>query len=135
MAANAVVNTALGFVLRCGECDFTAGTGETVEALTSLARPANVPLYHLGVTAGELVELGAAEKAAVDAYLLAEGNAECWGVCALARVYSNAAALPLPPPKSGLVVGLDDSGSGQPGLALSTATQWAVFQPAAMVGP
>lgn len=127
MSCNAVIDDALSYVKRCGACSFTPGSGETVVPLNSLDRPEGVPLYHLTVTAGDLVELGAAEKAAVDAALAALAAAMCEHAARVDRSYANAAALPLPPPEAGLVVVVDDTGSGDAGLALSGASSWFVF--------
>lgn len=66
----AVTDTTLLSVLKLGTEVFVAGAGETVTVLNATAQlPAGVPLKHVKVVAGDLVEMTAPEKATVDATL------------------------------------------------------------------
>lgn len=66
----AVTDTTLLSVLRLGTEVFVAGPGETVTVLIATAQlPAVVPLKHVKVVAGDLIEMSVGEKVVVDAAL------------------------------------------------------------------
>ena len=135
MAHNAVIDNTIGYVKRWGYSDFssTLQTGETQVALNEGASLAVEPFYYNKVVAGEFVELSQSEKDAVDAAHEAEDTAELKGAVRIERVVSSAAALPLPPPAPGLLVGVVTA--TQIGLAISGSDRWFLFAVDAVVGP
>lgn len=137
--ANAVLDTTTGtdYVKRWGETDFepvSAGeTQVTVNAGQSI--PSAQPRQHFTVTAGNFVLLSASDQATADAAVEAERNANLQGTQAIARVFQNAADLPLPPPIARAIVAVVNGPGGLPGLAVSTPTFWVLFAADGQQGP
>jgi len=135
---NAIVVDATGEVRAFGYVDFTevleAGQSQVVLA-DGAAPPSSTPLHHLKVVGGLLVEASAAEKAAADIVNTARAEDAAQGAVRIDLVVNNTARLPLPPPATGLLVGVRDGGAGVPALAISANNRWFIFDSDRQVGP
>ncbi len=135
----AVIHTATGAVLRYGYCDFSTdgtfdpATQTQVDVTEGSVPLANIPLYYNKIVGGLFVEMSAAQKAAVDAARAAEKTAALDGAVRVERVVNSLAALPIPPPAAGLLVGVITA--GQMGLAISGTDRWFLFAVDGVVGP
>lgn len=128
----AVTDNALGYVKRWGDCDFTVDAGETKHAVDYGAHlPAGMPAYYCTVKAGVFAELTVLQKAAVDADRAAKDKAEMKGATTVGSTIASTAELPKPPPRAGLLVPVIRSGKMV--LALSSETDWGIFEPTTTV--
>ena len=127
----AITLTSTGELLRWdagGAIPFDAGT-ETSHAMLAPVSPQLVDgelKRHHKVVAGAVVLMDAAEKAVVDTATDTKEQAAATGATVLGRTVQGPGALPVPPPRPGLLVAVRNIG-GSPGLALSTQTGWVLF--------
>lgn len=119
-----------GHVLAFGTSDLSPQL-QAGQTLVILPAPKHfkqgVPVKYHKVVANDFVEMNTAEKTAVDAWEKTRDEGRLKGSAALALQVANLAALPVPPPRVGCLVVVDDVGAAVAGLALSTATGYIVF--------
>ena len=135
MTRRAVTDPTTGRVKRWGDTDFTAqlnGDVQTVIGDDDRPDPA-LPLHHQKIAAGTFAPMTAPERAASDAQLAALDAAQLPDAARIERAVLNTGALPLPPPRAGLLVAVRNVGGGTPGLAYSTATGWVIFTASSVV--
>jgi len=134
---NAVLETSTGVssVRRWGEADFTPTlAGDEIQvALNPDASKSDpdAPNRHYTVVAGDFSLLSPADQATADAAF----DATLRRAQSIAKVFQNAAQLPLPPPIEGVFVAIVNGPGGLPGLALSTPTFWVLFAADGQQGP
>lgn len=66
-----------------------------------------------------------------DSQVVADKEADCQGLVGATEIrntLAHADELPSPPPRHGLLVLLMDAGNGTPGLAVSSAVGWGLFE-------
>jgi hypothetical protein len=126
-----VTDNGTGAVIKYGRTDFTGGFNPAIETQHTLDDTANftvdVPNYYHKVVGTLLQEMTPAEKTAVDAYLDAKETALLKFPAVVQKIVPNLAALPVPPPKMGVIIGVTNI-SGSPGIAISTNVNYIVFQ-------
>ena len=76
-----------------------------------------------------------AEVAAVQAADAAADAANLPGALTISRIVATPADLPLPPPAQGMFVGVQNTGAGSVGLAISGGARWFLFESDSVVGP
>ena len=137
----AVTSDATGRVVKFGDLDFAAagdvGPGQTQVAVVGEDFPdlQAAPLHHYKVVGGFFAVQAVVEQNASDAELAAEERAQAKGALVINRVVATTADLPLPPPSSGLFVGVQDGGAGVVALAISGGARWFIFDSDRIVGP
>lgn len=126
----AVTDNGTGSILRFGRTDFAGQFNPALETQHDLLDTAefvpNVPPYYHKVVAGLIQEMTAGEKTAVDVYRDAKETEQLRFISVVGKVVPNLAALPVPPPKSGVIVGVQ-SIAGSRGFVISTGTDYLVF--------
>jgi hypothetical protein len=129
MTRRAVIDPVTGRVKRWGDTDFTGQLtgGDTQTIVGDGAIPLS-PLHYQKVVGSAFVTMTVGERAAVDAQLAAIDDAQLpTALQAVTRRVASPAALPVPPPRQGLLVAIGNTGGGSPGLAYSTLTGWVVL--------
>lgn len=128
MPRNAVIDATTGRVKRWGDSDFTAqlSGGDTQVVVSPGEIPAH-PLHYQKVVGSSFVTMAAAERAAVDAQLAALDAALPDDHVTITRRVPTPGALPVPPPRPGLLVAIQNTGAGLPGIAYSTVAGWVVL--------
>lgn len=125
-----VYDNATGAIIKFGRTDFTGmyDTGtETMVVIDDASQwVEGVEVHHHKVAGNSVAEMNAAEKSAVDSYLEAKKLSTLNMRSSITRVVPNLAALPTPPPNSGVFVGVNDIG-GSPGFVVSRNTDYMVF--------
>lgn len=125
-----VTSNTTGAVYRWGRTDFTGQFDPAdytqVDLLEAAQWVPGVATYYHKVVAGLLEEMTVGEKAAVDTEREAISDAKLEGAATIGKKFANLAALPLPPPKAGLLVAIENIG-GSWGFAYSTNTGYIVF--------
>lgn len=126
----ALTSNLTGSVRRYGVTDFT-GTFNPADFTQyvlndSTSFVSGVATYYHKVVAGDLVEMTAPEKAAVDDEIDARHVNELKYPSVVQKVVPNLAALPVPPPKMGVIVGVQNIG-GSRGFVISTGVDYLVF--------
>lgn len=135
--ANVIVDIATGRVLGFGHADLSSvlRPGQRQLLLQDGEQPPDgVPMRHLRISGGRFVRGNPAQRDAADVADESERRARAEGAVQLQRVVNNPGQLPLPPPRNGLMVMVRDGGAGVPALAVSTNTQWAIFDAQRMIG-
>lgn len=126
----AVVDNGTGGVLKSGRTDFAGQFNPALETQYDLLDTAQyvdgVPFYYHKVVGGLLVEMSAGEKAAVDTYRDTKQTEQLRFISVVGKVVPNLAALPVPPPQSGVIVGVLNIG-GSRGFVMSTGSDYLVF--------
>jgi hypothetical protein len=126
----AVVDNGTGGVLKSGRSDFTGQFNPAIETQYDLLDIAEyvsgVPFYYHKVVGGMLIEMTPGEKSAVDTYRDSRKTEQLRFIPVVGKVVANLAALPVPPPQSGVIVGVQNIG-GSRGFVLSTGTDYLVF--------
>lgn len=127
----AVTSNTTGAVYRYGRTDFTGQFNPADYSQQNLNDSAqwtpNVPPYYHKVVAGDLVEMNATEKQAVDTEREVLDDEKLKGAARIGRKYPDLISLPVPPPGPGLLVAIENVG-GSWALAYSTASGYIVFQ-------
>lgn len=127
----AVVHNTTGAIIKSGRTDFTGQFNPVDFTQYVLSDSAEfvegVPYYYHKVVGADIVEMSAGEKTAVDVFLDAKKTEELRFITVVAKIVPNLAALPTPPPKAGVLVGVE-SIAGTPGFVISTNTNYIVFQ-------
>ena len=125
-----VVDNGTGGVLKYGRTDFTGQFNPAIETQYDLDDSANfvdgVPAYYHKVVGTLLQEMTAPEKAAVDVYRDAKETEQLRFIPVVAKVVPNLAALPVPPPQVGVIVGVQNI-AGSRGIVISTGADYLVF--------
>lgn len=123
-----------GQVIGWGESplDDKAGTGETDQELalgnaTDKARLDSVGPKYCKVSLGHISEMTSGEKTAVDVSDKAASLKTAPAAIPAFLVVANAAALGTPACE-GIIARVKDTGSGTPGMAISSATGWDLFE-------
>ncbi len=125
---DAVTDSVTLSVLRMGCTTFTAGAGETLRT-DVLRPPGDIALKYIKwKSPNQLIEMTAAEKTVVDATLLAAEALSSAGAVKIDQAYATVAALPATPSADYLLVALDATGAGPPGLAMSKGGSWYIFE-------
>lgn len=126
----AVTSNATGAVHKYGRTDFAGqfdpGSFTQLDLVDGAHLVDGLPLYHHKVVAADLVEMTGPEKAAADAEHEAELVERLAGAARVTLKVASPAALPVPPPGPGYLVGIENV-SGSPALAISTATGYIIF--------
>ncbi len=127
---NAITDTVLLSIKRCGPSNFTAGAGETL--YTNVGRPPSgmsvswdAKKYYK-MESGAIVLMEPSEMTVVDLAAASSDLANSESTYALGNVYADVVSLPETPRENGLVVMIGDTGSGDPGLALSDGGVWRI---------
>jgi len=124
----AVTDLATGGVLRMGYSVMAAGTGELLYVNVLGQRTAGVGKEYTKIVTNTLTEMTAAEKLVVDATQSTVDAVNSTDALKIKRTYATVVALPATPKENGLLVGVDDAGNGQPGLACSQNGNWYILQ-------
>lgn len=126
-----VTSNTTGAVYRSGRTDFTGqfdpGDYTQQDLLEAAQWVPGVETYYHKVVAGLLEEMTAPEKAAVDAERNDISDSKLEGAATIGKKYNQLSDLPVPPPKAGLLVAIENIG-GSWGFAYSTTTGYIVFQ-------
>lgn len=127
----AVTSNTTGGVYKYGRSDFSgtfdAGDYTQYDLNDTTAFTAGVPPYYHKVVAGDLVEMDAGEKAAVDTELELIAQQLYQGSAQITVQFPTEAALPSPTGGKGYIVGVANIGGTGPGLAISTNNNWYLF--------
>lgn len=126
----AVTSNLTGSVRKYGVTDFT-GTFNPADFTQFVLNDSTsfvpgVATYYHKVIAGDLVEMTAPEKAAVDTEIDERHTAQLKYPAVVQKIVPNLAALPVPPPKMGVIVGVQ-SIAGSRGFVISTGVDYLVF--------
>ena len=119
--------------------DDAAATGETDQNLP-LANQADIDLLTdnppkiLRVDAGH-IRLATGPELTTQANTNAAERLAQFPNTSSVRIFANTAALPLPPPRAGLLVLVTDAGAGSPGVAISETNRWVILNHDSFVGP
>ncbi len=99
-----------------------------------LSALSGVPAKYWKIVADTVVEMTQTEKDAVDAAAAVAAtaaaaalNADMTDALQVRNTAADAASLPVPPPRSGAVVSVQDVGAGLPGIAVSNDVGWLLF--------
>ena len=124
----AVLDQAIGYVVRhaYARVALKTGPGETVVEVLAAARLVDVPLHHQTVAAGLFEELPQAQKDLADIAQRAQRSALALGAVELASVPLEA-DLPVPPPRPGLLLLVEEGPARKPALAVSFGGVWRLF--------
>lgn len=126
-----VTDNGTGGVIKYGRTDFTGTFNPAIETqhiLDDLAQfVEGVPTYYHKVVANLLEEMTAPEKAAVDTYRENKQLNELKFPTVVQKIVAVLGDLPVPPPKMGVIIGVQNI-AGSPGIAISTNTNYIVFQ-------
>lgn len=126
-----VTDNGTGGVIKYGRTDFTGTFNPAIETqhiLDDLAQfVEGVPTYYHKVVANLLEEMTAPEKAAVDVYRENKELNELKFPAVVQKIVAVLGDLPVPPPKMGVIIGVQNI-AGSPGIAISTNTNYIVFQ-------
>lgn len=126
----AVTDDATGSIIKYGRTDFTGQFNPAIETQHTLDDAAqwvpNVPTYYHKVVGILVQEMTPVEKAAVDVYREDKETALLKFPVVVTKVVPNLAALPVPPPKMGVIVGVQSIG-GSRGFVISTGADYLVF--------
>ena len=135
MTRRAVIDAVTGRVKAWGDTDFAAqlAGGDSQVVVGNGEIPAH-PLHYQTVVGSAFVTMTAPERAAVDVQLAALDAATLpTAQQAITRRVATPAALPVPPPRQGLLVAIGNTGGGSPGLAYSTLTGWVILTSSATI--
>lgn len=132
ISKRAVTSNTTGAVHKYGRADFTgtfdAGDYTQYTLNESAEFVQDVPPYYHKVVAGDLIEMSAGEKAAVDTELEEIAQELYKGSARVTVQFPNETALPSPTGGKGFIVGVADIDSSGPGLAISTDSNWYLFK-------
>lgn len=125
-----VTDNATGMILRYGRTSFAGQFNPGTETLHTLDESAmfvsGVPPYHHKVVGTLVEEMTGPEKTAADSERENRRIANLKTGAQIKITVPNLAALPIPPPKIGVIIGVANI-AGNPGIAISTASNYIVF--------
>ncbi len=125
---NAITNAVTLSVLRSGATVLIAGGNEVLHEDIG-TRPSNgVALRYMKIVDDQWVVMTGPEQTVVNVTQLAADDTQSVGALRILKQYDDAGSLPAVPFSNGLLVLMDDVGSGNPGIAVSHNGNWRLVQ-------
>lgn len=125
-----VTDNGTGSVIKFGRTDFAGQYNPAIETQHTLDDSAlwvpGVPPWYHKVVGTLLEEMTPGEKAAVDVYRDLKKTEQLRFPVVITKIVPNLAALPVPPPKMGVLVGVANI-AGSRGFVISTGSDYLVF--------